>query len=156
MKSTNHEAPFYAIFFTLLSFHPSLAQIFSSAPCSKAPSVYVPPLMSETKFHTQTEPQAKLYKKKNLPGLSPRVNYTDRATKGKIIVLHNLIFAHWVSSHCSLSGILNNYKTQHFWNWICFHLQMRGGRHRLCWVPDVFSTYSEFQTMDKVQKPSDS
>jgi hypothetical protein len=27
-------------------------QIFSSAPCSQTPSVYVPPLLSETKCHT--------------------------------------------------------------------------------------------------------
>jgi hypothetical protein len=26
-------------------------------------------------------------------------------------------------------------KTQCFGNWICFHPQVRGGRHLLCWVP---------------------
>jgi hypothetical protein len=32
-----------------------LVQIFSSAPCSQTPSVYVHPLMLETKFRAHTE-----------------------------------------------------------------------------------------------------
>jgi hypothetical protein len=32
-------------------------QMFPSAPCSQTPSAYVPPLMSETKFHNHTEPK---------------------------------------------------------------------------------------------------
>jgi hypothetical protein len=57
-KSTNHEAPHYAVFSTLPSLHPSLVRISSTAPCSQTPSAYVPPLVSETRFRSHTKPQA--------------------------------------------------------------------------------------------------
>jgi hypothetical protein len=49
-KGTSYEYPHYAVFSTLPSLHPSLVQIYSLAPCSQTPSVYVAPLMSETMF----------------------------------------------------------------------------------------------------------
>jgi hypothetical protein len=52
VRSTSYEAPRYAVFSNLPPLHLSLDQIFSSVPCSQTPSVYVPTLMSETKFRT--------------------------------------------------------------------------------------------------------
>jgi hypothetical protein len=59
-KSTSYEAPYYAVFSNLLPVHPSSVQIFSSTPSLQTPSVYVPLLISVTKYHTHTKPHAKL------------------------------------------------------------------------------------------------
>jgi hypothetical protein len=45
---------------SIASLHLSSVEMFSSAPCSQTPSVYIPSLMPETKFHTHTEAEAKL------------------------------------------------------------------------------------------------
>jgi hypothetical protein len=58
-NSTSYEAPHYAVFSNLSSLHLSPVQTLPSAPCSR--TIYVPSLMSENKFHTHTEPQAKLH-----------------------------------------------------------------------------------------------
>jgi hypothetical protein len=60
-KSTSYEAPHYTVFSNLPSLHPSSIQTFPSALCFWTPSVHVALLMPEIKFHTHTEPQAKLY-----------------------------------------------------------------------------------------------
>jgi hypothetical protein len=54
-RRTSYEAPHYAIFSILLPLPPSKVHIFSSAPCSQTPSVYVLPLVWGTKFHTHTK-----------------------------------------------------------------------------------------------------
>jgi hypothetical protein len=61
VEESSYEALHYAFFSNFLSLHLSTVQIFSSAHCSQIPSVYSLSLMSETMFHTHTEPQAKLY-----------------------------------------------------------------------------------------------
>jgi hypothetical protein len=58
-KSTSYEVPHYTVLFNLTSPHPSLVQIFSSAPWSQTPSVYVHPLILGTKINIHKEPQAK-------------------------------------------------------------------------------------------------
>jgi hypothetical protein len=55
-----HKASSYAVVSTFLLPHPSSVQVFSLAPCSQTPLVYVPPLISEIKFHIHTEPKNKI------------------------------------------------------------------------------------------------
>jgi hypothetical protein len=59
-KCTNYAAPLYAVLSTFPSRHSSSVQIISSVPCSRTLSVYVPPLVSETRFYTHTEIYEKL------------------------------------------------------------------------------------------------
>jgi hypothetical protein len=59
-------------FSSLLSIHPSLVKIFSSAPCSQTPSAYVSPLVSETRFRTHFEGTL-IYKKKKSPLFSQNI-----------------------------------------------------------------------------------
>jgi hypothetical protein len=47
-----------------------------------------------------------------------------------LIIIHWWIYInmyHWVYGLLSSSRIINNWKTQHLGNWICFHLQATGG-----------------------------
>jgi hypothetical protein len=49
-SSPSYEAPRYTVFSYLLPLHISSVQIFTSANFCQTPSVYIPPLTSETKF----------------------------------------------------------------------------------------------------------
>jgi hypothetical protein len=50
----------FTVFVALLPFRLFTVKTFSAAPCCQTPSVYIPPLMSETRMHTNTKPQAKI------------------------------------------------------------------------------------------------
>jgi hypothetical protein len=54
---------------------------------------------------------------------------------------------HWVYGLHPSSGILNNHKTQCSGKWVFFHLQVRGGRHLLCWVPQKDISSISWQPM---------
>lgn len=60
LKSKIYERPRSGMFSSLLPFHPSCGQIFSSALCSQPRSVCVLSLMRETSFHTRADQQEKI------------------------------------------------------------------------------------------------
>jgi hypothetical protein len=55
VKGTSYEALHYAVLSSLPLDPPSWIQIFSSTPCFQIPTIYIPPLVRETKFHTHTK-----------------------------------------------------------------------------------------------------
>lgn len=57
----------YAALSNLPSLHLPMVQIFSSALCSRTPSVYVPPSPSRIKFYTHTNLHAKIIANKYYP-----------------------------------------------------------------------------------------
>jgi len=59
MNLTNYEVPHYAVFSILPPLPPSQVHVFSSS-CSQTPSIYIIPLMWETKFRTHTKQQVEL------------------------------------------------------------------------------------------------
>jgi hypothetical protein len=61
VKCTSYEAAHYAVFSSLPLCPPSWVQIFSSAPYIKTLSIYAPPLVWETTFHTHTKEEVKLW-----------------------------------------------------------------------------------------------
>jgi hypothetical protein len=54
-KITSYDVSHYTVFSNRLLFRSSSIKIFSSAPCPQTPSVYVLPLILETKCHTHTK-----------------------------------------------------------------------------------------------------
>jgi hypothetical protein len=97
-------------FLQLPSLHFSLDKIFSLVPSPQTPSVYVPPLMSETKFHTHTEPQAK----KNYSFLDSR--WEDELLYwlvASIIRIQRPLNISWIKFDLLLS-FQNNWTVPHF------------------------------------------
>jgi hypothetical protein len=60
VRRTHHEILHHKIFSSLILILPLWFKIFFSIP-SQTPSVYAPPLMRRSYFHTHTKQQAKLY-----------------------------------------------------------------------------------------------
>jgi hypothetical protein len=61
-RITSYTAPRYAASSNLPSFYPSWVQIFSAAPCSQTPSVYIIAPISETKYRTHAKNHRQNYR----------------------------------------------------------------------------------------------
>jgi hypothetical protein len=93
----------------LLLLHPFWVQIFSSEPCSQTPSIYCPPLMSETSF---------------TPIQNHRQNYSfeyfkfyvfrqqTRRQKVLVLIAHLKLISETVDWDCSLTVLLIAYHFQ--------------------------------------------